>query len=58
MRNMEVPVRAGKKVGLYVDAGVVYTVSPVHTDQYYARKIKELMDSAPTRSSSKTRAGC
>jgi len=43
MRNMEVPVRAGKKVGLYVDAGVVYTVSPVHTDQYYARKIKELV---------------
>src|SRR5689334_9015733 len=43
MRNMEVPVRAAKKVGLYVDAGVVYTVSPVHTDQYYARKIKELV---------------
>jgi oxaloacetate decarboxylase (Na+ extruding) subunit alpha len=43
MRNMEVPVRAGKKAGLYVDAGVVYTVSPVHTDEYYARKIKELV---------------
>jgi oxaloacetate decarboxylase alpha subunit len=43
MRNMEVPIRAAKKVGLYVDAGVVYTVSPVHTDDYYARKIKELI---------------
>jgi oxaloacetate decarboxylase (Na+ extruding) subunit alpha len=43
MRNMEVPVRAGKKAGLYVDAGVVYTVSPVHTDEYYVRKIKELV---------------
>ncbi len=43
IRNMEVPVRAGKKAGLYVDAGVVYTVSPVHTDEYYARKIKELV---------------
>src|SRR5690242_6475805 len=43
MRNMEVPVRAAKKVGLYVDAGIVYTVSPVHTDNYYARKIKELV---------------
>ncbi len=43
MRNMEVPVRAAKQVGLYVDAGVVYTVSPVHTDDYYARKIKELV---------------
>lgn len=42
MRNMEVPIRAAKQVGLYVDAGVVYTVSPVHTDEYYARKIKEL----------------
>jgi oxaloacetate decarboxylase alpha subunit len=43
IRNMEVPVRAGKQVGLYVDAGVVYTVSPVHTDEYYARKIRELV---------------
>ena len=42
VRNMEVPVRAGKKAGLYVDAGVVYTVSPVHTDDYYARKIREM----------------
>lgn len=43
MRNMEVPMRAAKQVGLYVDAGVVYTISPVHTDTYYARKIKELI---------------
>jgi oxaloacetate decarboxylase (Na+ extruding) subunit alpha len=42
VRNMEVPVRAGKKAGLYVDAGVVYTLSPVHSDDYYARKIREL----------------
>lgn len=44
MRNMEVPVRAAKKVGLYTAAGVVYTVSPVHTDEYYARKTRELVD--------------
>ena len=43
MRNMEVPVRAAKKVGLYTAGGVVYTVSPVHTDDYYARKITELV---------------
>jgi oxaloacetate decarboxylase alpha subunit len=43
IRNMEVPVKAGKKAGLYVDAGVVYTVSPVHTDQYYAKKIRQLV---------------
>jgi oxaloacetate decarboxylase (Na+ extruding) subunit alpha len=43
MRNMEVPVRAAKKVGLYTAGGVVYTVSPVHTDDYYARKTRELV---------------
>ena len=42
MRNMRVPVRAAKDVGLYVAGGVVYTVSPVHTDDYYAKKIREL----------------
>jgi oxaloacetate decarboxylase alpha subunit len=42
MRNMRVPVRAAKDVGLYVAGGVVYTVSPVHTDAYYAGKIREL----------------
>ena len=42
MRNMEVPVRAAKKVGLYTAGGVVYTLSPVHTDEYYARKTREL----------------
>jgi len=43
MRNMQVPVRAAKKVGLYTAGGVVYTVSPVHTDDYYARKARELV---------------
>ena len=43
MRNMRAPVRAAKKVGLYTAGGVVYTVSPVHTDDYYARKTRELV---------------
>jgi oxaloacetate decarboxylase alpha subunit len=43
MRNMQVPVRAAKNVGLYTAGGVVYTVSPVHTDDYYARKTRELV---------------
>ncbi len=43
VRNLEVSIRASREVGLYVDAGVVYTVSPVHTDEYYARKIRELV---------------
>lgn len=43
MRNMIVPVKAAKAVGLYTAGGVVYTESPVHTDEYYARKTKELI---------------
>jgi len=43
MRNMEAPVRAAKKAGLYTAGGVVYTLSPVHTDDYYARKTRELI---------------
>ena len=43
MRNMRVPVRAAKNVGLYVAGGIVYSLSPVHTDEYYARKIRELI---------------
>ena len=43
MRNMEVPVRAAKRVGLYTAGGIVYTVSPVHTDKYYAHKARELI---------------
>ncbi len=43
IRNMQVPVRAAKKVGLYTAGGVVYTLSPVHTDEYYERKTRELV---------------
>ena len=49
MRNMQVPVRAAKKVGLYTAGGVVYTVSPVHTDDYYARKTRELVSARRRR---------
>ncbi|MGH7661170.1 MAG: pyruvate carboxylase subunit B [Vulcanimicrobiaceae bacterium] len=43
VRNLIVPVRAAKESGLYVDAGVVYTLSPVHTDDYYAKKTREIV---------------
>lgn len=43
MRNMEVPVKAAKRVGLYTAGGIVYTLSPVHTDDYFVRKTKELI---------------
>ncbi len=42
IRNLEIPVRAAKENGLYTVGGLVYTVSPVHTDEYYADKAKEL----------------
>ncbi|MDE2572855.1 MAG: pyruvate carboxylase subunit B [bacterium] len=42
LRNLDVYVRAAQRCGLYVAAGLVYTVSPVHTDAYYAAKAKEL----------------
>ena len=43
MRNLEIPIRAGKRHGLYVAGGLVYTLSPVHTDDYYVGKAKELL---------------
>ncbi|MDE0310074.1 MAG: pyruvate carboxylase subunit B [Acidiferrobacterales bacterium] len=43
IRNLEIPIRAAKQHGLQTVGGLVYTVSPVHTDEYYARKARELI---------------
>ncbi len=43
MRNLEIPIKAGKRHGLYVAGGLVFTFSPVHTDAYYVRKAEELI---------------
>ncbi len=43
MRNLEIPVRAAKGHGLHTIGGIVYTESPVHTDEYYAARAKELV---------------
>ena len=43
VRNLEVAIRAAKNVGLHTVGGLVYTVSPVHTDHYYAAKAKDLL---------------
>jgi len=43
MRNLEIPIKAAKRQGLYVAGGLVYTFSPVHTDQYYIGKVKALL---------------
>jgi oxaloacetate decarboxylase alpha subunit len=43
MRNLEIPIKAAKRHGLYVAGGLVFTYSPVHTDEYYIRKARELV---------------
>jgi oxaloacetate decarboxylase alpha subunit len=43
MRNLEIPIKAAKRYGLYVVGGLVYTFSPVHTDEYYVGKAKDLI---------------
>ncbi|NQV84454.1 MAG: pyruvate carboxylase subunit B, partial [Rhodospirillales bacterium] len=43
IRNLEIPIRAARGLGIYVVPGLVYSHSPVHTDEYYVRKTKELM---------------
>jgi oxaloacetate decarboxylase alpha subunit len=43
MRNLAIPIKAGKRLGLYVAGGLVYTHSPVHTDHYYVRKVEQLI---------------
>ncbi len=42
-RNLEVPISSAKAAGMTVTAVTVYTVSPVHTDEYYAACIRELL---------------
>lgn len=43
VRNLEVAVAAAKRVGLYTVAGLVYTYSPVHTNEYYQEKARQLL---------------
>ncbi|MDO8298884.1 pyruvate carboxylase subunit B [Lacisediminimonas sp.] len=43
IRNFEVPVKAIHAVGGKVVAAVVYSISPVHTDEHFVQKIRELV---------------
>jgi oxaloacetate decarboxylase alpha subunit len=43
IRNLELSVRVAQEEGLYVCGGLVYTISPVHTDDYYVAAAKELL---------------
>ncbi len=42
-RNIESSVRAGKAAGIKVNGWMTYTLSPVHTDEYYAERTRELL---------------
>ena len=42
-RNIESSVRSGHDCGMQVNAMMVYTVSPVHTDEYYVERTRELV---------------
>jgi oxaloacetate decarboxylase alpha subunit len=43
VRNLELSVRVGQAEGLHVCAGLVYTLSPVHTDDYYVSVARDLV---------------
>ncbi|MGB9792083.1 MAG: acetyl-CoA carboxylase biotin carboxyl carrier protein [Thermacetogeniaceae bacterium] len=44
VRNLEVPIRAVKRTGKHVQACVVYTLSPVHTNEHYLETALRLQD--------------
>ena len=43
IRNLEIPIRAAKQHGIHTIGGLVYTESPVHTDEFYAARARELI---------------
>ncbi|GJL81291.1 MAG: carboxylase [marine bacterium B5-7] len=43
IRNLVIPIRAARSHGIHTVPGLVYTDSPVHTDDYYANKARELV---------------
>lgn len=42
-RNIESSVRSAHEVGMLVNAMMVYSLSPVHTDSYYVERTRELV---------------
>ena len=42
-RNLESSVRSAKAAGMNVSAWMTYTLSPVHTDEYYVARARELV---------------
>ncbi len=43
VRTIEVPIKAALEAGNQVEGGVQFTVSPVHTDEFFVGVVKELV---------------
>ena len=43
IRNIELSMRVAKECGMETVGHVVYTISPIHTDEYYVAKAKEIV---------------
>jgi pyruvate carboxylase subunit B len=42
LRNLKVPIEMASKLGAHVQGSLCYTISPVHTVEYYVKTFKEL----------------
>jgi len=42
LRNMKAPIEAVRKAGAHVQGSLCYTISPVHTVEYYVKNFKKL----------------
>jgi len=42
LRNMKVPIETVKRLGAHAQGCLCYTISPIHTVEYYVEKFKEL----------------
>jgi len=42
LRNMEVPIKTVKRIGAHAQGCLCYTISPVHTVEYYVENFKKL----------------
>lgn len=43
MRNLEFSIRVAKRLEMYVIGAVTYTISPVHTDEHFVQKARDLV---------------
>jgi oxaloacetate decarboxylase alpha subunit len=43
VRNIEAAFRASKRLGLRTEGAVLFTESPIHTDEYFVQKTRELV---------------